>query len=153
MIAAPQWISLVTAVALSAAADAPTSRQPGAEDHQEHGQAAQLLKCASVCAECQLQCDSCFKHCLKMLSEGQKQHALTAQLCVDCAECCKACATLCARQSPLAGPMLECCAECCDRCAEECEKSPDDKHMAACAKACRECAKTCRDQAKALGNQ
>jgi len=112
--------------------------------------AERFMKCAKVCAECQLQCDSCFKHCLMLVKEGQKEHAETAQMCVDCAECCKACATLCARQSPLAAPMLKCCAECCDQCAEACEKYPDDEHMAACAKKCRECSKECRELLKHL---
>lgn len=116
------------------------------DDHGEH-----FMKCASVCAGCQLQCDSCFKHCLTQLADGRKEHAKSAQLCADCAECCKTCSTLCARQSPLAGSMLKCCAECCDECAAECEKFPSDKHMAACAKSCRDCAKECREMLKHLG--
>jgi len=115
--------------------------------HAEH-----FMNCAKVCAECQLQCDSCFQHCLGMTAEGKKEHAETAQLCVDCAECCKTCATLCARNSPLAGPMLECCAVCCETCADACEKHPDDEHMAACAKSCRECAKSCQEMAKMVGS-
>ncbi len=118
----------------------------GNEDHAEH-----FMQCAKVCANCQLTCDSCFKHCLTLLGEGQKQHALTAQLCADCSECCKLASTLSARQSPLAGPACECCAECCDMCAEACEKHPQDQHMAACAKACRECAESCREMAKMTG--
>ncbi len=119
---------------------------PGESEHAEH-----FMKCATVCAGCQLQCDSCFKHCLTMLEEGKKEHAKAAQLCADCAECCKLAATLSARQSPLAGPACVCCAECCDMCAEECEKHPDDAKMAACAKSCRECAKSCREMAKMMG--
>ena len=106
---------------------------------------AHMLKCAAVCADCQIQCDSCFKHCLDLVTAGKKEHAKSAQLCTDCAECCNTCATLCARQSQLARPMLECRATCCDECAAECEKSPNDKHMVACAKSCRNCAKECRD--------
>src|SRR5688572_19410581 len=94
-------------------------------EHAQH-----FNKCASVCSGCQLACDSCFKHCLTLAGQGEKQHAETAQMCVDCAECCKACATLCARQSPLAGPMLDCCATCCEQCAESCEKVADDQRMA-----------------------
>ena len=119
---------------------------PAEEKHAEH-----FTKCANACADCQVQCDSCFKHCLTLLADGKKEHARAAQLCADCGECCKACATLCARQSPLARPMLECCAKCCDDCAAECEKFPDDKHMAACAKSCRDCAKECREMLKHLG--
>jgi hypothetical protein len=113
------------------------------EEHAKH-----FTKCAKVCADCQLQCDSCFKHCLTLLADGKKEHAGTAQLCIDCAECCKSCATLCARQSPLARHMQDCCAKCCDECAAACEKFPDDKHMKDCAKTCRECAKECREMPK-----
>jgi len=117
------------------------------DTHKDH-----FMKCAKVCADCKLECDSCFKHCLTLVSEGKKEHAKTAQFCSDCAECCSACATLCARQSPLARPMLECCAKCCDDCAKECEKFLDDKHMAECAKTCRDCAKECRELIKQLAS-
>jgi hypothetical protein len=116
-------------------------------EHDEH-----FTKCAKTCADCQLECDSCFKHCLTLLTDGKKEHAKTAQLCADCAECCKTCSTLCARQSPLAKHMLECCAKCCDGCADACGTYPDDTHMTACAKSCRDCAKECRDLLKHLGN-
>ena len=112
-------------------------------EHAEH-----FMKCANVCADCQLHCDSCFKHCLTLLIDGKKEHAKTSQLCADCGECCKSCSTLCARESPLARLMLECCEKCCDECAAACEKIPDDTHMAACAKSCRDCAKDCREMAK-----
>ena len=82
------------------------------------------MKCAKVCNDCQLQCDSCFKHCLTLLDDGKKEYAKLAQLCADCAECCKTCSTLCARQSPLTRPMLECCAKCCDECARGLREDP-----------------------------
>ncbi len=110
-----------------------------AEDHSSH-----LTQCAKTCANCQIVCDSCHTHCLELLADGKKEHAKTARLCADCAECCKTCATLCARQSPLAKHMLECCQSCCEECAQACEKFPDDKHMAECAKTCRDCAKECK---------
>jgi hypothetical protein len=47
----------------------------GVDDHAEH-----MMKCAKVCAECQVDCDSCFKHCLTLLADGKKEHAQTAQL-------------------------------------------------------------------------
>lgn len=112
----------------------------------EHG--GHMSECAKICANCQLACDSCFKHCISLAGEGKKDHAECAQYCADCAECCKACATLCGRQSPLSPQMLDCCAKCCDACAASCEKFPDDKHMAQCAKTCRDCAKSCRDMGK-----
>jgi hypothetical protein len=132
--------SLVAAFALSAIVPLAAF----ADQHED----SKMKKCAEVCAACQVECDSCFDHCLKMLSEGKKEHQATARMCADCAECCKTCATLCARNSPLAKPMLECCAKCCEECAAACEKFPDDEHMAACAKSCRECAKECRDMLK-----
>ncbi len=130
-----------------AIAVAPIGQSARAQDtHTAH-----FMKCAKVCGDCQLQCASCFKHCLTMLTDGKKGHAKTAQLCADCAECCKTCSTLCARESSLARPMLECCATCCDQCAAACEKTPDDKHMAACAKSCRDCVKDCREMLAQLG--
>ncbi len=141
-----------TAIGLGAVSTADAQEKSA---HGEHEHAEHFMKCAKVCADCQLQCDSCFKHCLTLTADGKKEHAKAAQLCIDCAECCKTCATLCGRQSLLTGPMLECCAKCCakccDECAAACEKTPDDKHMAACAKSCRDCAKQCREMLKHLG--
>ena len=134
---------MLTILALAVAA---LQAAPERGEHTQH-----LTKCAAVCADCQLVCDSCFKHCVDLAGDGKKEHAETAQFCVDCAECCKACATLCARQSPLAGPMLECCATCCEQCAESCEKHKDDNHMAECAKKCRDCANECGHAAKRIG--
>ena len=73
------------ATALAVAVIAPLG--PSARAQHEH--AEHFLKCAKVCADCQLQCDSCFKHCLTLLADGKKEHAKTAQLCADCGECCK----------------------------------------------------------------
>src|SRR6516162_122471 len=70
----------------------------GQSARAQHGHAEHFLKCAKVCADCQLQCDSCFKHCLTLLADGKKEHAKTAQLCADCGECCKTCSTLCAKE-------------------------------------------------------
>ena len=86
------------AVSLMAAALAVAVVAPlGPPAHAQHEHAEHFLKCAKVCADCQLQCDSCFTHCLMLLADGKKEHAKTAQLCADCPECCKTCSTLCAR--------------------------------------------------------
>jgi hypothetical protein len=114
----------------------------------DHPEDSKMKKCAQVCSACQIECDSCFKHCLELVANGKTEHKATAQLCIDCAECCKACSTLCARNSPLSKNMLECCAKCCEECAEACEKFPNDEHMVACAKSCRDCAKHCSDMSK-----
>jgi hypothetical protein len=123
-----------------------TLSAPAQHEHAEH-----LMKCAKMCHDCARQCDSCFKHCLMLTADGKKEHAKTAQFCVDCGDCCKTCAALCARNSPLAAHMLDCCAKCCDDCAASCESHPQDKHMAECAKTCRDCAKECRNMIKHLG--
>jgi hypothetical protein len=131
-------------MALFVAASAAIAVTPLAESPY----ASQMLKCASVCSDCQVQCDSCFAYCAKLANEGNKAHAKSMSLCVDCAECCKMCATLCARDSDLCLHACECCAKCCNDCAVACEKFPDDKQMAACAKSCRECVKECNSMAK-----
>jgi hypothetical protein len=133
------------ALAFAAALLSPAAQSKGSEHSEE------MMKCAKICAECQVICDSCFKHCLNLIGETQKEHAKTAQLCVDCAECCKACATLCARESLLARPMLECCEKCCKQCAEACEKHENDEHIAKCAKICRDCAKQCAEMLQKMG--
>ncbi len=115
---------------------------------QHHQDAKTMKKCAEVAVACQIECDSCFSHCLTTLADGNAAHKVTAQLCVDCAECCKACATLCARNSSLAKHMVDCCAKCCAECATACEKFPKDEHMVACAKSCRECEKHCSEMLK-----
>src|SRR5262245_18217734 len=107
----------------------------------EHAHAEHFMKCAKECARCQLECDSCHAHCVRMLKEGKKDHAESVRTSADCAEACKFCAALCARMGPFTAYALECCIKCCDDCAKACEKMPDDKHMAQCAKVCRECAK------------
>ena len=55
----------------------------GQSARAQHEHAEHFLKCAKVCADCQLQCDSCFKHCLTLVADGKKEHAKTAQLCGD----------------------------------------------------------------------
>jgi hypothetical protein len=125
----------------------------GRADSAEHEHAEHFVKCARVCAECQVMCDSCYTHCLALLSEGKKEHAITATLCADCAECCKLAATLSARQSPLAAAACECCAKACERCGDACAKHPGDKHMTECAKSCRDCAKVCREMLEHIGGK
>ena len=125
---------------------APAGQSASAQsEHSDH-----YSKCAKVCSDCQLKCDSCFTHCLLMLVDGKKDHLKSAQFCVDCADCCKICAGICARGGPLARVVLDCCAKCCDECTTSCEKVSSDKHMADCAKACRECSKECRDMLRLL---
>lgn len=116
--------------------------------HHEH-----FMSCAKACADCQLQCDTCFHHCAMLVTDGKQEHAKCMLLCVDCGDCCKLAASLAARHSPLAGLACDCCAKCCDECATACEKLSNDKEMAACAKECRGCAKACREMLKHSGSK
>lgn len=135
----------VTAAGLAALPTGVARAEQGADAHHE-----QMMKCAKACADCQISCDMCFHHCAELLTKGTKEHAKTMHLCVDCAECCSTAARLAARHSPLAAAACECCAKCNDECAAACEKFKDDKHMAMCAKSCRDCAKACREMIKHL---
>jgi hypothetical protein len=110
-------------------------------------------KCAKTCADCQLQCDACFKSCLALAKDGKKEHCKTAECCVDCAECCKLCATLCARQSTMCPAACVFCAKCCDDGAASCEKVGDSPQMKACAEECKKCAIACREMAKTVATK
>lgn len=127
------------AAVLAAAGTAFADDKKG-DDHHEH-----FTACAKVCAACMIECDMCFHHCAEQLAAGKKEHAATLHTCIDCAECCKTAASLVARHSPFAAHACECCIKCTEACAAACEKFPNDTHMVACAKACRDCAKSCKE--------
>jgi hypothetical protein len=112
---------------------------------EHHGH---FMTCAKACNDCALQCDSCYHHCMHKVTAGEKDHAKSMRLCVDCAEFCRLSATLSARESSLALYACESCAKACDDCAASCESFKDDKHMAECARSCRDCAKACREMVK-----
>jgi hypothetical protein len=114
-----------------------TAQQP--DTHHEHS-----IKCAKVCADCQVSCDACFHHCAALVAKGRNEHVKTMHACVDCAEFCALSSKLCARQSPYSAAACDACAKTCDDCAKECERFKDDNHMVACAKSCRDCAASCR---------
>lgn len=126
----------------SSALVAATCGNVQADDQKHH---EYLMKCARACADCQVQCDSCFRHCAELATRGDKGHAVTMYTCLDCAECCKLAASLTARHSPFAEEASSCCMKCADDCARACEKFPNDKHMVECAKSCRECVKACKE--------
>jgi hypothetical protein len=113
------------------------AQQP--DSHHEH-----FAKRAKACADCQVSCDSCFRHCATLVANGKKEHVKTMHACVDCADYCALAAKLSARQSSFSATACDGCAKTCDECAKECEKFKDDKHTVDCAKSCRDCAKACR---------
>ena len=131
-------------VALTVAIIAPL----GLSANIQNGHAEHFAQCAKACSDCQLQCETCCKHCQELVADGKQEHGTMAKLCADCGECCKTCALLCSRSGPLARLMADCCAKCCDECAACCDKNTDDKTMVDCAKSCKDCAKVCREMAK-----
>lgn len=135
--------ALMLALAMLTTGTATARDDKGHDHHGEH-----FMKCAKACSACQLECASCFAHCMKHVAGGHKEHAVTARLCADCDKCCALAASLSASKSPVATHVCEACAKCCDDCATACEKFKDDKQMTACAKACRDCAKACREMVK-----
>jgi hypothetical protein len=135
-------LMLVAMTLLGATSTTPLAANEGGDHHGHY------MACAKACAECALQCDSCFHHCKEKALSGSKEHARSMQICVDCAEFCRLGATLAARHSPLAVNGCEACARACDDCATACETFKDDKHMAECAKSCRDCARACREMVK-----
>lgn len=137
--------SMFRFVLLSSALVAATSLSGSnvqADDQKYHDH---LMKCAKACADCQVQCDSCFQHCAELVARGDKGHVVTMHTCLDCAEWCKLAASLTARHSPFAEEASSCCMKCADDCAKACEKFPDDEHMVECAKSCRQCVKACKE--------
>jgi hypothetical protein len=140
-----RWLGLATAVVVALFGFSGLGGLYGQQGGEHHGH---FMTCAKACSDCALQCDSCYHHCMHKVVEGNKDHAKSMRLCVDCAEFCRLSATLCARDSHLAVFACEGCAKSCDECATSCESFKDDKHMAACAKSCRDCAQACREMVK-----
>ncbi len=116
------------------------------EDREAHHGAFQ--KCARACTDCTLACESCFRHCVGLATGGHKEHARTLQTCNDCGDFCALAARIVSRRGPTAATTCEACAKVCDTCGQACEKFPDDEHMVACARACRDCARECREMMK-----
>ena len=46
----------------------------------QHEHAEHFLNAPETCAGCLVQCDSCFKHCLTLLTDGKKEHAKRGDL-------------------------------------------------------------------------
>lgn len=112
-----------------------------ATSHSSH--AGAMSECAAACADCQRACDSCSEHCLKLVTEGNKQHQQTLQTCLDCAEICAAADRIVSRSGPFSDTICRACAEACNRCAKACEQFSDDEHMSQCAEECRKCQRAC----------
>jgi hypothetical protein len=142
---------LGSAVLALAGLGRPAMRAADKEAAPPHAHGA-FDKCARACAECMLQCDSCFQHCSRLVADGKKDHVPSMQSCNDCGDFCALAAKVVARRGPMAVTTCEGCAKVCDTCGAACEKFPEDAHMKACAKACRDCAKACREMIEHAGH-
>jgi hypothetical protein len=106
-----------------------------------------LVDCAvraKAYTECQIACDTCYRHCTWKVLTGTKEHGLAMECCLSCADACRLAATLSARNSPLAHHASECCRKCCADAAKACDLFPNDEAMRRCAEACRACEKACK---------
>lgn len=106
-------------------------------------------ECVKACQDCSRECNEAFHHCMKELSQGNKDHARTAHLATDCAAFCDLAAEMVASKSPLMGHSCSACAEACKACATECDKLGSNE-LKECAEACRTCEKACREMARAM---
>lgn len=103
----------------------------------------------SMYADCAKTCKMCMEHCQKQVEAGKGEHARAKAACHDCWLICETASKIDSREGTLA-PIVRCAAgEACSACALECEAIPSDKHMAECAKVCRECAKMGPERIKA----
>ena len=144
----PKYFALFgLAAALLLAVAAGADDKPAADHH-----AGAFQDCAKACNECQLECDSCARHCALLVADGKKDHMETLGTCSDCAEICAAAAKVTSHHGPLSATVCDGCAKACDACGTACEKFPDDEHMSHCAKACRDCAKACREMIEMAGH-
>lgn len=116
----------------------------GSAADDKQGDADVFAACGKACRDCLADCEGCYKHCVDLLAGGQKDHAATAAVCLDCAELCAATAKLVGRRGPLAAAAAEACAKACDDCGKACGKSAAHAVMQECAEACTACAKACR---------
>jgi hypothetical protein len=127
-------------VGVSRAQDSKSPTAPHAGDHAKH-----FMDCAKACDDCARICDACGAHCVKLVSEGKKEHLETAKTCQDCATVCSAASCITARSGPFADSICQACADVCKRCGDACEKHANDPMMKQCADECRRCEKACRD--------
>lgn len=129
---------LTTAVAEDAKADA--------HEHMHH----EMDKCITACGMCAKECESCFAHCARLVSEGKKEHLKTLRTCIDCGDLCALAAKVQSRHGVFSKYVCEACLKACEDCAAACGGvGGDDEHMKKCSAACKECAAACRDMIKA----
>jgi hypothetical protein len=142
-----KWLSLpgLAAVALLALSG---DAYPAKDSNSEHQGQGPMAHCAKACADCMRACESCARHCAHQVATGEKGYMTTLGTCGDCGDICATAAKIVSRRGPFAVEVCETCTKACDKCGAACAKYPQDKHMAHCAKVCRDCAKACRDMVK-----
>jgi hypothetical protein len=120
-----------------------------ADDQGHHHHDKVHDDCIKACGDCAEVCSENFNHCFHLVEQGQKDHARSARLSLDCAEFCGLAVCLMTRDSELMAESCRACAEACDRCGSECAKF-DSEMMKRCAKACKDCADACRKMVESM---
>jgi hypothetical protein len=134
-----------TAAGLTAAGGSAAVAQHHEDDIHE--------KCAAACVTCAKACNQGFHHCYKMVLEGQKEHAKSMHILVDCGDICATAGKLVARMSPL---MVHTCAACGDSC-DDTLKVVEPLHkghtgeMHAVIETLQKCRDSCREMVKKMG--
>ena len=124
--------------------------QPAAQPNPDP-QMPYFLVCAEACDDCARTCELCAAHCVKMVSEGKKEHVKTLKTCQDCAAICSAAGRVVTKSGPLSDLICTACADACKRCGDACQEFAEgDPIMKQCADQCRACEKACREMLKTV---
>jgi hypothetical protein len=125
------------------------ARAEQANDTQGHHHGKAYDECMKACETCAEACTANFNHCFKLVAEGQKDHARSARLSLDCAEFCAMSVCMMSRESELMDAACTACAEACKRCGAECAKY-DSEMMKTCAAECKKCEEACRAMVRSM---
>lgn len=125
-----------------------------ADEHDQHKMMHDKIHeaCLKACSDCAKACDEAFHHCVMMVGQGKKEHALSVQLLSDCAGFCSLSACMIAKHSPLMAYSCSACAEACKVTAAEVGKF-DMPEMKMAAKMLIACEKSCREMVAAMGHK
>ena len=102
------------------------------------------LHAAREAAECSVECEKCYTHCLQMVYDGKQEHVASAAACLDCADICSTTSRILGRKGAMVNIIRDACVQACTACALECEKYPDHAMMKECAATCRRCIEACK---------
>lgn len=141
------------ALAATLAAAAATAHESG--DKHEHGSAVavvtptdpKLAKLSAAAKDCASAGDACIRHCVDLLSQGDKSLGGCLQEVLQTSTICRSLASL-ALYTKTATPRFvaftRACATYCRDCAAECKKHAEHHEVCRlCMEACERCAEAC----------